>query len=84
MRSERTLHPRAPQPRLRRRGSGYVVTAPGLFVWEESRREAESWARDLAGHGAGLRAALPERSYPEGPTDGVSARRARQSRPRAP
>jgi hypothetical protein len=84
MRSERGIRPRAPTPRLRRRGSGFVVTAPGLFVWEESQREAESWARDLAGHDAGLRAGVPSRSSSMNSTGTASARRARQSRPRAP
>jgi hypothetical protein len=39
---------RAPRSRLRRHGSGWAVAARGFFVWEESRREAEDWMRELA------------------------------------
>jgi hypothetical protein len=28
---------------MRRHGSGYAVAGPSLFVWEESRQEAEGW-----------------------------------------
>lgn len=40
----------APAPRspYRRLGPGYTVTAPGLFVWEECRRDAMEWQRELA------------------------------------
>jgi len=75
---------RAPRSRLRRHGSGWAVAARGFFVWEESRRDAESWERELAGHASGLRAAIPGRSFPVDANDGAPPRRARESRPRAP
>ncbi len=46
MRSEATPA-RAPRSRLRRHGSGWAVAARGFFAWEESRRDAEDWMREI-------------------------------------
>jgi hypothetical protein len=51
MRSEATPA-RPPRSRLRRHGSGWAVAARGFFAWEESRRDAEDWMRELEGSDA--------------------------------
>jgi hypothetical protein len=68
---------RAPRSRLRPQGSGWAVAARGFFVWEESRRHAQLWERQLAGRAEGLRASGLDRSSP------VAASSRRRSRRRA-
>lgn len=46
-RIEAAPRPRAHAPLMRRVGAGFAVAGPGIWVFDEDRREAEAWGSEL-------------------------------------